>query len=82
MSGDHNMRGEDHGTVPLPEYTVDLSPKPIYYPVEPIKHKYAGFWVIDNTPGFQTKFSVKKRPSEEHIKNHLELLGWIWEDAK
>jgi hypothetical protein len=48
--------------------------------IEPVK--YAGYWVIDPTPGFQTKFAVKKKPTEEHIKNHELLLGWIWEDAK
>jgi hypothetical protein len=59
-------------TLNLEEYTITAARYP----------QPAGYWVIDPTPGFQTKFAVKKRPTEEHIRNHEALLGWIWEDYK
>lgn len=49
------------------EYTITniAPPKPV------------GWWVIGD--GFQV--AMYKKPTDEHIKNHYEMLGWKWRDA-
>lgn len=36
-----------------------------------------GWWIISD--GFQV--ALYKKPTDAHIKNHYEMLGWKWEDA-
>lgn len=36
-----------------------------------------GWWIIGD--GFQV--ALYKKPTDEHIKNHYEMLGWEWKDA-
>jgi hypothetical protein len=40
--------------------------------------KPVGFWVISDV--FQV--AMYKKPTDEHIKNHYEMLGWTWRDAE
>ena len=39
--------------------------------------KPVGWWIIGD--GFQV--ALYKKPTDEHIKNHYEMLGWEWKDA-
>ena len=36
-----------------------------------------GWWII----GDNFQVALYKKPTDEHIKNHYEMLGWKWEDA-
>ena len=47
------------------DYKISVPPKPV------------GWWIISY--GFQV--ALYKKPTDEHIKNHYEMLGWKWEDA-
>jgi hypothetical protein len=38
--------------------------------------KYEGYWVI----GENFHIQIKKKPTEQQIKNTKELLGWEWKD--
>ena len=38
--------------------------------------KYEGYWVI----GENFHIQIKKKPTEQQIKNTNELLGWEWKD--
>ena len=49
--------------------TIETPPKPV------------GYWVLYPEHGYQTKFSMYHRPTDEQIKNTEELLGWGWEDC-
>jgi len=40
--------------------------------------KPVGFWVISDV--FQV--AMYKKPTDEHITNHYEILGWKWRDAE
>ena len=41
-----------------------------------ISPKHDGFWVI----GENFHIAIKKKPTEQQIKNTNELLGWEWKD--
>ena len=92
MSGDHNMRGDDQIgptyqecneatylpgfshtgdiTAPIGTFTFAAPPKPV------------GYWKMGDDGACCTMFSMYKKPTDEQIKNHAELLGWEWEDVK
>jgi hypothetical protein len=38
--------------------------------------KYDGYWVV----GENFYIAIKKKPTEQQIKNTKELLGWEWKD--
>ena len=40
--------------------------------------KPVGWWVISEV----FHVALYKKPTDEHIKNHEELLGWKWRDAE
>lgn len=40
-----------------------------------------GYWKLGYDGYICTKFSMFKKPTDEQIKNHYEMLGWEWEDA-
>ena len=54
---------------PVEAYTFYEPPKPV------------GYWKLGYNGVCCTKFSMYKRPTDEQIKNHYEMLGWEWEDA-
>jgi hypothetical protein len=58
-------------TVPIEKisYGMVYSPQPV------------GYWKLGEGNGMMVKFPMYKKPTDEQIKNHTEMLGWIWEDA-
>ena len=56
-----------------------LANTPVKFKTPP---KPVGYWIIGKAGGYCTKFAVFKKPTDEQIKNHAEMLGWEWEDAK
>lgn len=40
-----------------------------------------GWWVLGAGGGYSTQFAMFKRPTDEQIKNHREMLGWEWKEA-
>ena len=50
---------------PLERFELYVPPKPV------------GYLVI----GGSYKVAIYKKPTPEQIKNHLEMLGWEWEDV-
>jgi hypothetical protein len=54
-----------------------MSNDSIYMPTTAfILPKYEGYWVI----GENFHIQIKKKPTEQQIKNTKELLGWEWKD--
>lgn len=47
-----------------------------YVPLKPV-----GYWKIGHDGRCGMQFPMFKKPTDEQIKNHLEMLGWEWEDA-
>ena len=44
--------------------------------------KPVGYWAISKgSDGYCIRFAAFKKPTDEQIKNHAEMLGWEWEDA-
>lgn len=45
-------------------------------PPEPV-----GYWCLGSGNGYYTQFAMWKKPTDEQIKNHYEMLGWVWRNA-
>ena len=54
----------DSITLPIANVSVFKSPK------------HDGYWVV----GENFYIAIKKKPTEQQIKNTKELLGWEWKD--
>jgi hypothetical protein len=70
-------------TVALPEDSKEYligTPTTSNFLVSDIKiPRAAGWWVL-GPPPLCTQFPVIVKPSQKHIDNHLDLLGWVWKD--
>ena len=40
------------------------------------QRKPVGYWII----GDNFQVALYKKPTDEHIKNHYEMLGWEWKE--
>lgn len=95
MSGDHNMRGEDDQIGPAYEECNSIPSGTFRLPLQKVDYasaigtftfaappKPVGYWKLGRDDSCCTMFSMYKKPTPEQIKNHLEMLGWEWMDAK
>jgi len=60
-------------SITLPIANVSFSYMPTTFFISP---KYDGYWTI----GENFHIAIKKKPTEQQIKNTIELLGWEWKD--
>ena len=51
---------DKNGILHVPQFTISAPPKPV------------GYWVI----GTNFYIEIRKKPTDEQIKNHYEMLGW------
>jgi hypothetical protein len=54
----------------MTEYKMFVPPKPV------------GFWSLGPHTYASVNFAMYVKPTDEHIKNTEDLLGWKWVDAK
>jgi hypothetical protein len=62
---------KEEEVAPLPEVKVEGIKRQ-----EPV-----GYWCLSNAPGPTTLFPMFVKPSDEHIQNTEDMLGWKWREA-
>ena len=67
-----NIMSNDSITMPIANVSVSYMPTTSF-----ISPKYDGYWVV----GENFYIAIKKKPTEQQIKNTNELFGWEWKDG-